>query len=454
MKRLAAATAALTAGVLIAAPASTPGHLDCYDGFTETVIPDDGVRLECLPPPSTTAPTTSTVAPVSVWSNVTAGPNREPSIEPASQPDAAGVCFVRNGLFNRCDASPNPYQMYPPMTLVNGDVLRATWTGGESTHVVGASTTTEVPPSTSTLPPDTTSTSTSSPPTSSSTSTLAPTTTVPAPSGAQFVETFDGNSGLDRFVYGVHHRDDLAWADTWSADHDLNCGSPATQRTVSRLNPGESFYVCADHLMTSIGDASSYSVGWFEPDADHDGVGDVFNRADVDTVAWDVNVTNLGQRQWWEVIIVPASYSSGIADCPHCAVHWAVSPSPSNLPSYPAGTSGAGSGPLGNDGMIVADGDCQRVGFGDDGCDPLAWCHINDACGDPEGSQSKQIRRPFSIHDNRDGTITFQYLGRTFVYFGSLPAQFRVVFKDHNYTPSKDGTPAGFTWHWDSIVIT
>jgi hypothetical protein len=40
-------------------------------------------------------------------------------------------------------------------------------------------------------------------------------------------------------------------------------------------------------------------------------------------------------------------------------------------------------------------------------------------------------------------------------FAGSFPDEpWRVVFKDHNYTPDKDAIPIGHTWHWDNIVIT
>ena len=77
-------------------------------------------------------------------------------------------------------------------------------------------------------------------------------------------------------------------------------------------------------------------------------------------------------------------------------------------------------------------------------------------CGfDPEACTSKAIRRPFSITDNRNGTITVSYAGfATYTVPGSFPAGgFNVVFKDHNYTPDKDGAPVGYTWHWDNIIV-
>ena len=57
-------------------------------------------------------------------------------------------------------------------------------------------------------------------------------------------------------------------------------------------------YACRDHLMTSMGDVDGYSILWFAPDA-------TFRGAEVTTVSWEVNVTDLGGRQWWEVSIVP-----------------------------------------------------------------------------------------------------------------------------------------------------
>ena len=74
---------------------------------------------------------------------------------------------------------------------------------------------------------------------------------------------------------------------------------------------------------------------------------------------------------------------------------------------------------------------------------------------DPEGAASKAIRRPFSVTDNRNGTLTVNYGGfATYTVPGSFPAgEFRVVFKDHNYTPDKELIPVGHTWHWDNIVI-
>lgn len=313
-----------------------------------------------------------------------------------------------------------------------------------TTSTTAAPTTTVAP--TTTPAPSTTATSTTVAPTT--TTTVAPTTTttttVPppttAPPSAGFVEMFDENSGLDRFDFGVYHRDDSMVAQTsWPGDHDLECGDPTTtSRTIRRSHPAESFYVCRDHLMTSVGDTAGYSIAWFEPNR-------TFDAADVSSVSWDVNVTDLGGRQWWEVSILPAGWSSGVAECPHCSgVEW-LSPDPAGVPEYPPGAIVVGSGPSGNDGHVHVDGLDTN---------PLGWQRV---CGpfavDAAGCASKALRRTFTVTDNRDGTITVEFLGRIVSYPGAFPSEFRVVFKDHSYTPTKDDIPAGYTWHWDAIVV-
>ena len=103
---------------------------------------------------------------------------------------------------------------------------------------------------------------------------------------------------------------------SWTGDHDLNCGTPDTQRTIQRAKPSDSFYMCRDHMMTSIGDTSGYSTGWFTPKQTFTGA---------TQVSWDVNVTDLKARQWWEVAIVPASFNSGVAVVPAvCGLPWTL----------------------------------------------------------------------------------------------------------------------------------
>ena len=50
--------------------------------------------------------------------------------------------------------------------------------------------------------------------------------------------------------------------------------------------------------MTSVGDTSGYSIAWFSPKQ-------TFQAGATTQVSFDVNVTDLGNRQWWEVSLVP-----------------------------------------------------------------------------------------------------------------------------------------------------
>jgi hypothetical protein len=294
-----------------------------------------------------------------------------------------------------------------------------------------AAPTTTKPPATTVAPTTTKAPTTTVAPTTTTTITTTTTTLAPPPATggtSAFVADFTGNTGLDAFETGVFHRDDFLVAKTsWSADHDMNCGDPSTQRTVQRSQPSQSFYLCRDHLMTSVGDTSGYSIAWFAPKQ-------TFQGGTHTTVSFDVNVTDLGNRQWWEVSIVPVG-------SPYLAtVDWLADVA--GIDSYDNQSVVVGKGPFGNDGNIVTKG-VQR--------DPLGWGHICDA--DREACASKAIRRTFTVTDNRNGTITFDFLGQQYTYAGSFPSQFKVYFKDHNYTPDKDGVPVGHTWHWDNIVV-
>jgi hypothetical protein len=253
----------------------------------------------------------------------------------------------------------------------------------------------------------------------------------PPPSGL-FVETFDNNGGLQRFATGVFHRSGANHdkTTTWPGDHNLACEGPETSRTLNAASDSNLFYMCKDHLMTSVGHVDAYSVAWFSPNR-------TFSAASASTVAWDVNVTDLGGRKWWEVGIVPANWYSGVPDCPLCSVISFLE-EPAHLPGNPSG------------GVVFSAGISKpKINDTD-----LTWQNM---CGanalDPEGCASKAIRRTFSITDNRNGTVTARFLDNTWTVPGSFPDQFKVVFKDHNYTPLKEGPIQGFTWHWDNIVV-
>lgn len=247
-----------------------------------------------------------------------------------------------------------------------------------------------------------------------------------------FIETFDGNQGLNRFVTGVYHRDDFLIAEyAWPGDHDLDCGDPGTSRIIDRDHPDDVFYTCRDHLMTAVGDTSGYSVAWFKP---------AVTFADVTEVCWSVNLTSLGSRQWWKVAVLSIDAPDIMSEV-----------SASNL-----------TGIEGPDRAVASWGGVGgwkgKLRIGEERMD--SW--FFDAGSD------KATRYPACFRDNQDGTLTYEMTGprnggdtvvmESFTVSGAFPAgPKKVVFQDHNYTPTKNdngvGYPIGFTWHWDDISI-
>lgn len=266
----------------------------------------------------------------------------------------------------------------------------------------------------------------------------------PAPSGRDvaFAETFAGNRGLERFRTGVFHRDVDAHGRpmprrgeaTWRADHahegahshGPDCGPPDTPRIIDKVDRSDAIYVCREHLMTSMGDVDSYSVVWFAPDQTFTGVREV---------CWSVNVTDLGSRQWWEVVVAPV----GAPDL--SAYPWLEA---ANLPPHPA------DGVVG----IFTDRGALEINTERDWKTLGEWRDPDDPA-----RRSVQTRRRHCLTDDRNGTITFsQERADGSFYRFSAPGAFprgesKVVFKDHNYTPDKDGRPMSYTWHWDDIVV-
>lgn len=149
----------------------------------------------------------------------------------------------------------------------------------------------------------------------------------------------------------------------WTGDHDESCGSPDPQRVIRRNSWRESCYLCRDHLMTSVGHTAAYSVAWFPPKR-------AFSRDTYRTVMWDVNVTDLGSRQWWDVMIYPADQqdrdrvakvaSDGTA-CVGCATTRSMSGA-ANLPVYGSDVVSVANGPTGRTAHIVANGVEKKLG--------------------------------------------------------------------------------------------
>jgi hypothetical protein len=259
------------------------------------------------------------------------------------------------------------------------------------------------------------------------------------------VETFDSGSGLNRFNHGVWHRDPyLVEMGQWEGDHDLACGTPDTHRTIHRSQPDESFYICKDHIMDSVGDASGYSIAWFSPNA-------VF--ASVNSVSFDVTLTNLGDRKWWKIVVVSDSKYNTTLDqggslcCNSAPGFLFADAGSSGLPDRGNGLEGPDR-LVGTWGEDCANGCNQRFfGIGSSHASVSTTTPLND----------KATRYPVTLIDNHNGTVTFTVAGVSNTQLGAMPpCPCRVVFQDHNYTPNKSSVPRPpnpWTWHWDNIIV-
>ncbi|MEP2372407.1 MAG: hypothetical protein ABJK40_11125, partial [Ilumatobacter sp.] len=253
----------------------------------------------------------------------------------------------------------------------------------------------------------------------------------PRPTGPGWIETFDTAAALDRIDVQVHHRSDhdpdvnypaqpnqRLGTNTWTGDHGLDCGPPTQGRTLSAQDRASNTYMCREHFMTSMGDVDGYSTIAFSPKQ-------VFPS--VHEVCWDQNVTNMGGRQWTEVVITPNN-AIRVQDGKQYIAH-----------------TGPGTTGVDNTGSLHAP---QTFGIKLAGpFDGLSiWQNGGRADNDPyyayadtEGMESVAIRRQHCITDLGNGTIEVRIDQGTSTYVRQVPGTFprnaRVIFEDHNYTP-------------------
>jgi hypothetical protein len=267
-----------------------------------------------------------------------------------------------------------------------------------------------------------------------------------------FDQDFTNVDAMSTLSTGVHHRDEFVVSQySWEGDHastgGVNCSAPEEKRTIHRDNPEDAIYMChpggnpdAGHVMTSIGDTAGYSWAWMTPNQSFSGVNEV---------RWDVNITDLGNRQFTEVMVVPAGNwdpYGAVPSLPCLVVTFAF---PCDAMSYP-GMNAIGTSSF-NGQLIIATQDGSEI--------------VHDGAPDSDPARTSiRERRTHYFRDNGNGTVTFgqeQENGsyRTVTADGSFPdGQVKVVFKDHGYTPLKSefGFPRGeptFTWHWDDLIV-
>jgi hypothetical protein len=249
--------------------------------------------------------------------------------------------------------------------------------------------------------------------------------------GAAYVLDFTSPSDVGQVQLLVHHRNLIVYPKghdshgTWSGDHDMNCGPPDTQRVVHAVPQHEAFWHCKEHFMTSMGDIDGYSIVGFSPKRS-------FGNAT--RVCWDVNLTDLLRRKWVSVHLIPASAWTG------------------NF-AYLEPTLGD----VDDTTVQFPEGSLNWSNFNDESTFFVGRSQVWDGLQFNSGDD-KMTRFEHCLKDNRNGTVTFRQErpnGRSVqaTFRGSFPQQFRLALLDHSYTPTKDGTPIGFTWHWDNIVV-
>ncbi|MCP4424509.1 MAG: hypothetical protein GY803_08465 [Chloroflexi bacterium] len=278
-----------------------------------------------------------------------------------------------------------------------------------------------------------------------------------------FEETFDGDPAApsqaplpDNLDFAVTHRtnpgEHFQVFDPYLADHADNCAgpnpdvSPLPQHWVTTThenngrNPDESFFICKNHMMSSMGDVSAYTVTAFWPRQEFD-----FSEGGI--LEFDVNINDGHTRTWFEVLIAPRSelkVGSAHVWLPIDETY----PKDRILFEFMSSqrTIQVGSGGVDPDGIIVEKADWQN------------WRteYPNDPAND-----DRRIRRTMQIHFANDQLVWSiekedgSFDDYTVAVPGGLPfTRGLVVFKTHAYTPEKDGNFNNYTFHWDNIRFT
>lgn len=320
------------------------------------------------------------------------------------------------------------------------------------TPTTDAPTTTAAPATTA--PPAATPEATTAPRGTTEPAVTEPATTSASSNGAvQFSATFETAADFyDRFQLGVHFRgvemgsgDEVLWDKGFSGDHDMSCGGPASQREIhahpeidganTDLEKSELFWWCAPggdaakgHVMTGMGDIDGYSIIAFSPDQ-------MFT--DAERVCWDVNLTDLGPRKWTSVGVIPEkAYQDNDRRLDY------VSPGTREI-----------------DETVLDIPDGSFMYRNDDHAFRLFNPEEVLVDGEQFSTSDKAYRYEHCLVDNGDGTVTMSQERDGGVVHrktvdGSFPDEARVIFMDDNYTPDKDGLPAGYTWHWDNIIVS
>jgi hypothetical protein len=260
----------------------------------------------------------------------------------------------------------------------------------------------------------------------------------------------------DNFDFSVTHRthprEHFDGFGSYPADHNGSCAGPnpsvfplpqhqvTTSHYSNGSNPDKSFFICKNHMMSSMGHVSDYTVSAFWPRQE-------FDFSSGGYLEFDVNINDNHPRSWFEVLIVPRSELK-------------IAAAPENLPideTYPKDRIvlryfynqkrkiQVGTGELDPQGIIAKISDSNATVW--------RYKYPNDPALD-----DRRIRRTMriTIQNNQivwsiekaDGSFDDLTLN---IPRGLPFTRGLVVFKTHAYTPEKDGNMNSYTFHWDNI---
>ncbi len=276
-----------------------------------------------------------------------------------------------------------------------------------------------------------------------------------------FEETFDGDPSSpsqallpENFDFVVTHRthpkEHFRVFDAYLADHNDGCAGPnpnvsplpqhwiTTSHESNGSNPDDSFFICKNHMMTSMGDVEGYSVTSFWPKQEFDFTGGGI-------LEFEVNINGDHPRSWFEVLITPRSELK-------------VGAAPWWLPideTYPKDRIA----------LRFFDQRNRSVQVGTGGIDPEGvivehddWRNWGDIFPNDPANFDRRTRRTMRVELSTNQIIwSIEKEDGSFDDFvtqvpGGLPfTSGLVVFKTHAYTPEKDGNTNTYTYHWDNI---
>ena len=280
-------------------------------------------------------------------------------------------------------------------------------------------------------------------------------------SGPALLETFDGDPTSpstdllpSNFDFSVTHRTHPEDHDpdfrSYLADHGSDCSGPSTPSGVMPQHevvtshrgggsqPDPSFYVCRNHMMSTMGDVEGYSVTSFWPRQE-------FDWSDGGRLSFDVNINDGHPRSWWEILLAPRDQMKVGS-----AQDW--------LPideTYPDDRIVLSFSEESRRSILVGSGQLAPGGWTEIGSDWRRWVDVDPS--DP-ALDSRAIRRKMIIEmsdeaiewsvEMADGTFDLYRIDL------DEPLPFTrglVMFKTHAYTPEKDANFDQYSFHWDNI---